>query len=265
MPLSDAHCHLQVPELQAHWPQFWSTLPSYGIHRWMVNGMDEADWELVHTLAQTYPSIIPNFGLHPWQVPHRSAQWLELLEHHLQQSPRAGVGEFGLDHWMRGHDVADQLRVFRPQLALATKYQRPASIHCIQAWGLLEQELKAQPLPERGFLIHAYGGPPEMVATFVKLGAYFSFSPYFLNPAKASKRASFLKMPLDRILIETDAPALWPPLEQNPFPLEHPETGAPINHPANLHTAWRGLAALLKIDETELAEQLEANFNHWIG
>ena len=61
-----------------------------------------------------------------------------------------------------------------------------------------------------GFLIHAYNGPAEWIPWFVEKGAYFSFSPYFLLERKRPQREAFRLMPLDRLLIETDAPELSP-------------------------------------------------------
>lgn len=265
MPLTDAHCHLQAPELAPHLEEIWPLLTQHAIHRLVVNGMSEADWPIVAQMARKHDCVFPSFGLHPWMVADRSERWLELLEEFLITHPGCGVGEFGLDQWVKGHNIADQRAVFRDQLALAVKYQRPASIHCIQAWGPLWEELTRNEIPRGGFLIHAYGGPSEMVAGFVKRGAYFSFSPYFLHQAKESKRAAFRIMPLDRVLIETDAPALWPPDEYNPHPLQHPSTGERINHPLNLQVALQGLAEVRQMPVDELSEIIEANADRWLS
>src|SRR5256884_7646943 len=69
---------------------------------------------------------------------------------------------------------------------------------------LFRSLLRAHPLPGRGFLIHAYGGPQEMVAGFAKLGAYFSFNAYFLHERKGRQREVFRHIPADRLLIETE-------------------------------------------------------------
>ena len=265
MPLTDAHCHLQEAELNTTLPGWWSLAERLKIHRWLVNGLHEGDWAHVAKLAREHSGVIPSFGLHPWYVKDRTPEWLEKLRAAVTSHAPTGIGEIGLDRWIKDFDFADQLQVFRPQLALAAEMNLPASIHCIQAWGPLQEELRSQPLPERGFLLHAYGGSAEMVAGFVKLGARFSFSPYFLHERKVASRDVFQQIPLDRLLIESDAPALWPPPEKNQFPLTDPTTGDPINHPGNLIVALAGLAELRGMPREDLADVLEENFNQWVG
>jgi TatD DNase family protein len=75
----------------------------------------------------------------------------------------------------------------------------------------------------------------------VRRGAYFSFSPYFLHERKAAQREAFAAIPLNRLLVETDAPDLRPPDGANPRPLIGSD-GNPANHPANIDVSYRGLA-----------------------
>ena len=174
------------------------------------------------------------------------------------------MGEIGLDCWIEGHDIADQTDVFIAQLALAAERNLPATIHCIQAWGTLWDVVRTHSMPARGFLLHAYGGSLEMMRGFVERGAYFSFSPYFLHERKAAQRAVFAAIPDDRILVETDAPDLRPPDERNAHPL-FDASGAPLNHPANIATAYDGLADIRGITVDALAESVAANFARLFG
>ncbi|MDB6149665.1 MAG: TatD family hydrolase, partial [Chthoniobacter sp.] len=126
-------------------------------------------------------------------------------------------------------------------------------------WGALWEVLREQQVPARGFLIHAYGGPAEMVVGFVERGAYFSFSPYFLHPRKAAQRDIFARIPADRLLVETDAPDLRPPDERNAHPLQS-ESGEPLNHPANLTVAYAGLAEIRGLSLDALEPLIAENF-----
>lgn len=263
MNFCDAHNHLQEPELAPHLPGIWEELASIGVRRAVVNGTREADWDRVRELAAAHPFLLPSFGLHPWYVKARSSQWLEKLTQFLDRHPGSGVGEIGLDRWIKGHDLAEQTPVFLAQLELAAERNLPASIHCIQAWGALHDVLRSSPRPARGFLLHAYGGPAEMVPAFVELGAYFSFSPYFLHERKSAQREAFRRIPVGRLLVETDAPALWPPPEFNRHPLQDLETGQMISHPVNLEVAYEALADLRKISLAELVDQVWENFQRW--
>lgn len=254
----DAHNHLHDSRLDGIREDAIASLAAAGIGGAIVNGTREQDWPAVAALAARVPWVIPSFGLHPWHVPQRTPLWKETLTAALDAHPGAGVGEIGLDRWIEGHDLAEQTECFTWQLALATARNLPASIHCIQAWGALWDTLKRTPLPARGYLIHAYGGPAEMLPGFVKLGAYFSFSPYFLHERKAARREAFAAMPLERILVETDAPDLAPPAERNPNPL-----AGGLNHPANLMMCYETLAALRGLSVESLTAQVAENFHRW--
>ena len=261
MKLIDAHNHLHDARLAPH---LAAILPTLDLRCAVVNGTREDDWPGVASLAAQHSWVLPSFGLHPWYVAGRSAHWLDKLRDQLDAHPRAGVGEIGLDSWIEGHDLADQTAVFTAQLALAAERDLPTTIHCIQAWGALWEIVRSHPLPARGFLIHAYGGSLEMMRSFAQRGAYFSFSPYFLHERKSVQRAVFAAIPEDRLLVETDAPDLRPPDERNVHPLAD-TTGAPINHPANIATAYEGLAEIRCIEVEALAEIVASNFARLFG
>jgi len=258
-PFYDSHNHLHDSRLDACRDEFSETRPTLGISGVVVNGTSELDWDVVSKLAAENPWIIPSYGLHPWFVRERSEVWKEQLLHFLDKDPRAGVGECGLDRWIEGYDIHLQSDVFRWQLEIATSRDRALSIHCIRAWGALLEILQSAPLPARGFLLHAYGGPQEMVPAFAELGAYFSFSPYFLHPRKSAQRDVFRQIPADRLLVETDAPDMAPPPEANPNPVAAPD-GLVINHPANLITAYHALAELRDTPLPDLTVKTEQNW-----
>jgi TatD DNase family protein len=261
--LYDAHNHLQDSRLDAERAAIMQMLPETGLSEAVVNGSAEDDWEDVARLACAYPWVRPSFGLHPWYVKERTSAWQESLRSYLMAFPNAPVGEIGLDRWIENPDIDAQIECFRWQLELATDLQRPATIHCLRAWGLLDEQLRTLRLPEHGFLLHSYGGPVEMIPGFVKLGAYFSLSPYFGHARKAQQLAVFKSVPLDRLLAETDAPDMWPPDELNPHPLQH--DGKPINHPANLRVSYELLASLLEMSFEELVGQIGENYRRLFG
>ncbi len=260
---TDAHNHLQDTRLDPHRAELLRSLPAIVSHA-VVNGTRESDWPAVAALAREHPWITPSFGLHPWHVNTRTSSWKTALLAHLDANPRAAIGEIGLDRWIEGHDLAAQTECLRSQLAIAAERDLPATIHCIRAWGALADALASSALPARGFLIHAYAGPAEMVPGFVKMGAFFSFSPSFLHERKSAQRETFRQIPADRLLAETDAPDLAPPPDQNPHPLESPDH-TPINHPANIATAFHALAQLRATPIEDLRALIATNFTCLFG
>jgi TatD DNase family protein len=256
----DAHNHLHDARLAPHRAAAFAELAALGVERAVVNGTRADDWPAVTALAAEHACVWPSFGLHPWHVATRPADWLEKLRALLVAHPRAGVGEIGLDRWIKGHDPAAQAQVFTAQLALAVELDRVPTIHCLRAWGALWATLRAQPVPARGFLLHAYGGPAELAAGLAARGAYFSFSPYFLHARKAAQREIFRTLPAERLLVETDAPDLAPPDAANPRPLP-----GGLNHPGNLDLAYAALAGLRGWPRAELAARVAENFARLFG
>ena len=270
MRLYDAHNHLQDERFGGRQAELVATCAEAGMARMVVNGAGEEDWPAVLALARSHPQVLPSFGIHPWHVPERTADWEKNLIRFLGEVPSA-VGEIGLDRWKLGLNYAGQAEVFVAQLRLAAERNLPVSIHCLQAWGRLFDLLREHPRLPRGFLLHSYGGPQEMVAPLAKLGAYFSFPGYFLQERKARQRETFKHVPTERLLIETDAPDQPLPERQNEWPKAkfHPltdqATGKPINHPANLAVVYHELAAFLGEPLDQLALRVEENFLRLFG
>ena len=205
MKFYDAHNHLQDERFGARQAELLETCAAEGIVRMVVNGSCEQDWPQVLALAQAHPQVLPSFGYHPWYIQQRTPEWQANLRCYLDKAS-AALGEIGLDRWKPGLEYAGQEEVFVAQLRLAAERNLPVSIHCLRAWGRLFDLLRCGPRPARGFLLHSFGGPPEMVGEFVKLGAYFGFPGYFLHERKARQRETFRGVPLERLLVETDAP-----------------------------------------------------------
>ncbi len=261
--LYDAHNHLQDPRLAPWRAEVMAALESCDISESVVNGSAEDDWQAVADLAARHSWVRPSFGLHPWYVRERSPEWGTRLAELLRRFPQAAVGEIGLDRWIENPDIEGQVECFRMQLALARDLERPATIHCLRAWGLLEEELRMQARPGLGFLLHSYGGPEEMIRTFVKQGAYFSLSPYFGHPRKAAQLATFKAVPLDRLLAETDAPDMRPPDDLNRHPLGTQDE--PLNHPANLRFSYELLAKVREMPVEEIIGQIGENYRRLFG
>lgn len=254
----DAHNHLhQLPDPAA----VISAMQAAGVTGCVVNGTSEDDWPLVAELAGRHLEFIrPAFGLHPWHAHRRSADWLEVLTGFLDRFPHASVGECGLDRWTDEPSIEIQREVFLPQLALARERQLPLTIHALRAWGPLLEAFEVEAPPERGFLLHSFGGSPELVAQLAPLGARFSFSGHFLHPRKAGALEAYRAVPADRLLLETDAPSMPPPDEFITHPL--PDSR---NHPANLPAIAAGLARRLGEDEESLVTRCIDNTRRFFG
>jgi len=260
-PLIDAHLHLQDPRLDEHRDSVIHDLRAAGISHWVINGTHESDWDAVAKLARANTEVVPCFGLHPWKIKNRSDDWLTVLTEKFADFPSAGVGEIGLDKWIRDYDLDDQEKVFRAQLEIAVERRRPAIIHCLKCFGRLRNLLADTSLPDDfRFLLHSYAGPVELVESFIELGAYFSFSGYFLEEKKTATREVFAHVPDDRLLIETDAPDMPLPRIMVEHHLPTNTSTRRLNHPANISVIYKQVASLRNIEANELTQQVAKNF-----
>jgi TatD DNase family protein len=262
--LFDAHNHLQDDRLASIVEDAMAAARSEGLAGVVVNGSSEEDWQAVLELSQRYPEVIPSFGCHPWYVRELGLTWRETLTRFLDSVPSA-IGEIGLDRWIKDFDLPAQEEVFVSQLRMAAERNVPASIHCLKAWGRLYDLLKAEPRPACGFVLHSFGGPVEMIASLARLGAYFSLPGYFAHERKTRQREAFRHVPIDRLLIETDAPDQMLPESRSRHAATDAADGKPINHPANIAPVYEFAAELLGQPLEELAGQVEENFKRIFG
>jgi len=263
VPLYDAHNHLQDQRLQLD-EAMWRALAAENVRKMVVNGACEEDWPAVLDLARSHPQVIPSFGYHPWYVKERTSQWRKVLLSYLETNT-AAVGEIGLDRWVKDHDLPLQEEMFVAQLQIAAERDLPVSIHCLQVWGRLFELLRIGPRPQCGFVLHSFGGPQEMIEPLARLGAYFSLPGYFAHERKSRQREAFRQVPLDRLLIETDAPDQPLPSDRVKYPLPLSADGKPLNHPANLGAVYRFAAELLGEPVEKLAARVEQNFLRLFG
>lgn len=301
----DAHNHFQDDWLRPHRDGIDANLRAAGLRAAVVNGTSESDWAEVAALAAEHDWVIPSCGLHPWDVGNRSEKWqanlaaalaaadralsatastarqtaMDLRKVGLPTEALAKVGEIGLDRWileraraddprlagLRRAPLDEQAEVFAWQLELAAAQGRAASVHCLDAFGALLDLLRRCRRPAQGFLLHAYSGPEEMVAPFADLGAYFSFNGSFLAARHAARREVFRRMPANRLLVETDAPAMRLPPELERFPALAVPDGSLANHPANIAATYAALADLRGEPLPQLAAQVESNFLRLFG
>ncbi|KAG6714473.1 hypothetical protein I3842_05G204500 [Carya illinoinensis] len=290
MKLFDAHCHLQDPRILSRAPQLIATALDAGVVRFAVNGVSEKDWHLVKQMGEKYTSVIPCFGLHPWYVAERTPNWFDTLKECLESTPSAAVGEIGLDKGSRGREIdfSDQIDVFRQQLELARELKKPASVHCVRAFGDLLQIMKSIGSFPAGVILHSYLGSAEMVPEFAKLGAYFSFSGYLMSLEARKAKKMLRAVPSERILLESDAPDALPKSELDSLFMVDGDPSIPeelqgqggkfssndgsssnfsyavrdvstlpkdtLNHPANIQNVLDYVASFVDMTKEELAE-----------
>ena len=248
----DSHLHLQDPRFAAIRADVLSRAAAAGVARMFCNATAEADWPEVLDLAAVSPAIIPFVGIHPWHAGSASTEWEKRLAAILKTN-RCGVGEIGLDGKCPVA-MERQEEIFVRQLQLAIRFARPLALHCLGCWGrmleILERQAQIAALPP--FMIHSYSGSSEIMHRIVRVGGWISFSAGLADPKRERLRRVFLATPLDRLLLETDAP------DQLPFALKT-ATPTPVNEPANILALYREAAGLRQIDLHDFIHRIWTN------
>jgi TatD DNase family protein len=250
----DSHLHLQDRRFAGDREAVLRRAQEAGVTRMFCNATREEDWQQVLALAARFPAVVPFLGIHPWFADTVGSGWEKRLELLLTRFP-CGIGEAGLDRKCRV-DLQRQQEVFRIQLQLAAESQRPLSIHCLGCWGrlvdLLEQQKSRAPLP--AVMIHAFSGSLEMMQRLVRLGCWISFSTALGDPGREPLQRVAQQTPIDRILLETDAP------DQLPAAMKTAAQGSgACNEPANIPALYRFAANLHYIDLQDFCRQVWQN------
>ena len=201
--LTDTHCHLNDPAFDGRVGEVLARAAAVGVTEVIVPGWDRESSLRAVELAAEFPAIRAAVGLHPWFVTESDdLTWLPPL----LGNPRiVAVGEIGLDGAIEHDDPEKQETVFRAQLALAREHHLPVLVHCRRRWDRLLPCLRE--LPSRG-IMHAFSGSLESMRLLLELGFYISFTGSVTRPNAKRVHQAAAAVPADRLLVETDAPAI---------------------------------------------------------
>lgn len=246
--LVDSHCHLDFPELAEDLPQVVGRMAEAGVGAALCAGVTLERFPAVLAIAREYPNVFAAVGVHPDTEEGLEADVETLVR--LADDPKVvAIGETGLDYYRLQGDLEWQRQRFRVHIEAAKRCGKPLIIHTRAAREDTLRIIREERAGEIGGVFHCFTEDSETAWMAIELGFHVSFSGIvtFKNAADLKKIAA--ELPLDRILVETDAPYLAPV----------PHRGK-LNEPAYVRHVAAEIAQLRGISLEAVAEATTANF-----
>ncbi len=252
MEIIDSHAHLEFEQFNEDRDAVLQRARDAGLTTILAiggaGGPDELDSAI--PFAETHDWIYATAGIHPHEAKLATEAHFRHLEE-LTRHPRViACGEIGLDYFYDHSPREVQQEVFRRQLAIAREAKLPIVIHCRDAWpgciDILESDWRASGL---GGIFHCFTGNLDDAQRGIEMGFLVSFAANITYPKMQPLRDVACKLPLDRILTETDSPFL------PPQPLRGKR-----NEPANVVEVARTLATVRNLNPEEVARVTAQNF-----
>lgn len=246
--LIDTHVHLNVKQFAADREETIQRAFDNGVKYMVVVGFDRETIPLAIEIAEQHETIYAAVGWHPVDAIDMTAEDLSWIEELTEHPKVVAIGEMGLDyHWDKSpKDV--QKEVLRKQIRLAKKVNMPIIIHNREATEDIIDILKEENAQEVGGIMHCYNDSVEYVQTCLDMNFYISLGgPVTFKNAPLPKEVA-AQVPLNRLLIETDAPFLAP----------HPNRGK-RNEPAYVKLVAEKIAEIRETSFKEITEQTTRN------
>ncbi|MBE9609973.1 TatD family hydrolase [Chitinilyticum piscinae] len=250
--LIDSHCHLDAPEFAADLAAVIARSREAGVRHWVVPAVTAASFATTQAMALRFGAW-PAYGLHPLYIQQHRDDDLALLAHWLAGRDDAplpvAVGEIGLDGYVPGLDMARQLQFFEAQLKLARDLDLPVIVHIRRSQDLVLKALRKWRV--KGGIAHAFNGSRQQADEFLKLGFVLGFGGAMTYSGSQRIRKLASELPLDAIVLETDAPDIPPAWLAGPPPTR--------NEPAELPRIAAELAQLRQLALPEVIRVTSAN------
>lgn len=246
--LFDTHMHINVEQFAEDREETIQRAFDAGVKYMVVVGFDRETIPLAIEIAEQYETIYAAVGWHPVDaidMTDEDLAWIEKLSAH----PKVvAIGETGLDyHWDKSPKGV-QKEVFRKQIRLAKQVNMPIIIHNREATADIIEVLQAENAQEVGGIMHCYNDSVDYVQACLDMNFYISLggTVTFKNAPLPKEVAE--QVPLNRLLVETDAPFLAP----------HPNRGK-RNEPAYVKLVAEKIAGLREVTFEEISEQTTQN------
>jgi TatD DNase family protein len=210
MMLIDSHAHLEMPEFMKDLEAVIQRAKESGVEYIFTVGTEKKDWKKALEIANSHPSIYAILGVHPHNAKEIDEESYRILKGLCRDEKVKAYGEIGLDFFRNLSPKDIQLKRFREQIRLARELGLPIVVHDREAHQETLDILKSEKAEECGGIIHCFSGDDEMAKVCIDMGFYISIPGSITFKNAAGFREVVRKIPLESLLVETDAPFLTP-------------------------------------------------------
>ena len=239
-PLVDTHCHLDDGEFDRDRDEVIARAREAGVRRQIVPAIDAASWPKLREVCAQDEGLHPAYGLHPLLLDRHTDAHLDELRGWIERERPVAVGECGLDYFIEGLDPGRQQHYFDGQLKIARDFDLPVIVHARRAVDAVIASIRRVG-GLRG-VVHSFSGSEEQARQLWKQGFLLGLGgPVTYDRANRLRRLA-ASMPLEFLLLETDAP-------------DQPDSGirGQRNEPARITRVLETIAELRGVDTAEVA------------
>lgn len=206
--LIDTHCHLDAAEFDADRGAVHAAALAAGVGRIVVPAVAVDGFAQTRTTVASHAGCVAAYGIHPLYVMRAADADLAVLRDWLERERPVAVGEIGLDFFVQDIDPARQEHFFVEQLRLAREFDLPVLLHVRRSVDAVLKQLRRHRV--RGGIAHAFNGSRQQAEAFIGLGFKLGFGGTLTYAGSTRIRALAAGLPLDAIVLETDAPDIPP-------------------------------------------------------
>ncbi|WP_196138439.1 TatD family hydrolase [Aliikangiella sp. G2MR2-5] len=207
--LFDSHCHLDFPIFDGKLDAIVEKCGQVGIGGILIPGVNRDGWRRIRQITARLPICHTALGLHPMYIDSHQEQHLHDLEMALSVGPIAAIGEIGLDFYEGRKSEKKQLQFFQAQIDIAKTARLPVILHVRKAHDQVLQILNQSHFAFGGF-VHAFNGSENQAERYTHLGFKLGFGGAMTYPRAAKIRKLASSLPIESIVLETDAPDMPP-------------------------------------------------------
>lgn len=211
--LIDTHCHLDAPQFDADRDAVAAAALQHGVGVIVVPGVERSNFDIVCQLVDRHAHCALALGIHPLFVDRAEAEDLQLLAELIARrmksdNPPVAIGEIGLDFFIEGYDRERQEFFYSEQLKLARQFDLPVILHVRRSVDQILKHLRR--VKVRGGIAHAYNGSRQQAEQLIALNFKLGFGGAMTYPRALRIRELAQTLPLQSIVLETDAPDIAP-------------------------------------------------------